>query len=194
MNFKLFRNPVRLCKIGTIALISSTSLALSAIYLDGSRSAIQTADYAIVYGNKVHPNGAPSQRLQARLDRAIALHQNDKVKKVMVSGGFGKEGHDEAIVMAKYLEEKGIPSDEIVIDSLGNNSHLTAVNAAELLDTDSSVIAVSQVYHLSRAKLSLRNNGFQKVGSAHPPIFERFDVYSSLREVPAWLKYWISGH
>ena len=111
----------------------------------------------------------------------------------MVSGGFGKEGHDEAIVMGAYLEAAGIPNEDIVVDSNGNNTHLTSVNAAELIGTDSSVIAVSQLYHLSRARLSLRNNGFEEVGSSYPAFTERRDIYSYLREVPAWLKYWVKG-
>lgn len=193
MNFKFLRNPVRLCQIGAIAVTSSIGLGVTAIYVDGSRSAIQTADYAIVYGNKVHVNGEPSQRLKERLNAGLELYENGKVKAVMVSGGFGKEGHDEAIVMAAYLEESGIPSKDIIVDSHGNNTHLTSVNAAELLGTDSSVIAVSQLYHLSRARLSLHNNGFEAVGSSYPSFTERRDIYSYLREVPAWLKYWVKG-
>lgn len=193
MNFKFLRNPVRLCQIGAIACASSVGLGVSAIYVDGSRDILQTADYAIVYGNKVEVNGKPSQRLKERLDQGLELYEAGKVKAVLVSGGFGKEGHDEAIVMGKYLEAAGIPSADIIVDSQGNNTHLTSVNAAKLLGTDSSVIAVSQMYHLSRARLSLQNNGFEEVGSSYPIFTERRDIYSYLREVPAWLKYWLKG-
>ena len=65
------------------------------------------ADYAIVFGNKVYENGKPSVRLQKRLDAGIFLLKEHKVNKLMVSGGLGKEGHDEALVMAKYLIKKG---------------------------------------------------------------------------------------
>jgi vancomycin permeability regulator SanA len=181
---------LRYLKVPAIALSSSVAIAVVLLYGDGAHSELQRADYAIVYGNQVQPNGIPSKRLQARLDRAEALFQAGQVTGIMVSGGIGKEGYDEALVMAQYLQQKGIPQTQIVVDSVGYNSHFTAVSAAQLLGTNHSVIAVSQLYHLSRAKLSLRNNGFTAVGSAYPLFFEVRDLYSSLREIPAWLQYW----
>lgn len=179
-------------KILAIACASGMSLAITALYVDGARSSIHQADYAIVYGNKVHPNGIPSKRLQARLDKAIELFSHHQVSGIVVSGGVGKEGQDEAVVMAQYLQQYGVPQNMIIVDSQGNNSHLTALNAAHLIGPDSSVIAVSQLFHLSRAKLSLRNAGFQSVGSAYPLFLEARDLYSTMRELPAWLKYWLT--
>lgn len=191
-NLKRFNKVKPLVKALAIGFGSSVGIAIAVLYVDGGRSPIQTADFAIIYGNKVHPNGVPSKRLQARLDRGVALFQAGRVTGVMVSGGIGKEGQDEAVVMAAYLQQQGIPKSAIVVDSAGYNSHFTAVSAAQLLGTQSSVIAVSQLYHLSRAKLSLRNNGFTAVGSAYPMFFEIRDLYSTVRELPAWMQYWLT--
>ena len=51
-------------------------------------------------------------------------------------------------------------------------------------------IVVSQLYHVSRAKMAFEQEGFTHVGSAYPRYFERRDVYASLRELPAWVSYW----
>ena len=73
-------------------------LAILAIWIDGATSHYQASHYAIVLGNKVHLSGEPSQRLQARLSRALLLYQRGMtVKQIIVSGGVGKEGHDEAL-------------------------------------------------------------------------------------------------
>jgi vancomycin permeability regulator SanA len=191
MSLKSCLKPLRKLKIPAIACISFLGLAVGALYIDGARSEIQQANFAIVYGSKVQPDGVPSPRLQARLDKALQLFETGRVANVLVSGGVGKEGHDEAVVMAQYLQDAGVPKNRLVVDSQGNNSHLTAVNSAELLGTEKSVIAVSQLFHLSRAKLSLRNAGFESVGSAYPMFVEGRDIYSTFREIPAWLKYWL---
>ncbi|NJN72938.1 MAG: YdcF family protein [Limnothrix sp. RL_2_0] len=191
MSLKSQRKTLRLLKISAIACVSALGVAVGALYIDGARSDIQRANFAIVYGNQVYPNGEPSPRLKARLDKALQLFETGQVTNLLVSGGVGKEGHDEAAVMAQYLQAAGVPKNRIVVDSQGNNSHLTAVNSAELLGTEKSVIAVSQLFHLSRAKLSLRNAGFESVGSAYPVFVEGRDVYSTFREIPAWLKYWV---
>ena len=51
---------------------------------------------------------------------------------VIVSGGFGKEGWDEAQVMADYLAARGVPRSAILIDHEGNNTYLTALHTAQI--------------------------------------------------------------
>jgi len=164
--------------------------AVSALYLDSNEPAIPTADYAIVYGNKVEITGIPSNRLAARLNAATQLYHEKKIEHIIVSGGTGKEGFDEAKVMLEYLVSQNIPESIIITDADGYTSHKTSVNAAHLIGTDSSVIAVSQRYHVSRTKLSLRNAGFHNVQGFYPDHYEFRDIYATFRELPAWLKYW----
>lgn len=167
--------------------------ALLALYVDSRSEPDFVVEVGIVYGNTVEPDGKPSARLQARLMAALSLYQQQRIKKILVSGGIGKEGFDEARVMKEFLIAHGIPSADIQSDNHGNNSHLTALNAAALLGKETSVVAISQRYHLSRAKLSLRNAGFTQVYGFAAGFSEARDGYSWLREVPAWLKYWVQG-
>ena len=47
------------------------------IVADGLTDEIHSADVAVVLGNTVNPDGNPSPRLQARLDKTVELYQND---------------------------------------------------------------------------------------------------------------------
>ncbi|HPJ16420.1 MAG TPA: YdcF family protein [Spirochaetota bacterium] len=99
---------------------------ISATVLDGLTDEIEVSDAAVVLGNKVEPSGLPSPRLKSRLDKAISLYENGFVKYIIVSGGKGEEGYDEARVMHKYLLANNVPENSIIEDSEGMNSHMTA--------------------------------------------------------------------
>ncbi len=181
--------------IKVIAIISTLYiLSVIAIYADACReNVINEASHAIVFGNKVELDGHVSRRLEARLKAAIELYVDGKVRKILVSGGLGREGYDEALKMSDYLLSKDIPAVDILLDQKGVNSSMTAKNAVRMIGSNSRVVAVTQQYHVSRAKLALRNAGFKEVYGYYPAYYEARDVYSSLREVPAWVKYFAFG-
>ena len=185
--------PRRLGRVALAAMgvaIGAYLLAVGALFLAGGAAPAGQADVAIVYGNTVHPNGEPSDRLKARLDAALELFEADQVERVLVSGGVGAEGHDEAAVMAAYLTARGVPSEQVLIDPLGITTERTSRNAAAVLEPDAAVVAVSQRFHVSRAMMSLRHAGFTDV-RGHPARYHELrDVYAYTREIPAWLSYW----
>lgn len=142
----------------------------------------------VIYGNKVELSGEPSQRLKSRLDIGYDLYQDKKIDKIIVSGGIGVEGFDEAKVMKEYLIEKGIDETDIFIDSLGYTTRETSENAFGLLE-DGEIVGISQWFHIARVKLSLKQAGFEKVYWYAPTYFELRDIYSLFRELPAYVKY-----
>jgi len=168
-------------------------LGIAVIYLDSYPVFSGQTEAAIVFGNTVHENGLPSARLKARLDAAIELVNAKSVDSIIVSGGIGREGHDEAAVMATYLIAQGVPEQHIIVDSQGNNTAQTSQNAGKRLGKTAGVVAVTQQYHISRAKLALRQAGFSEVHGYFPKFYEVRDIYASFREVPAWIVYWLKG-
>ena len=68
---------------------------------------------AIVPGSKVHSDGQPSPGLQRRLERALQVFRMGGVKAIVVSGGRGVEGCQEADVMRGVLLKGAIPADKI---------------------------------------------------------------------------------
>ncbi len=118
--------------------------------------------------NTVGPDGQPSPRLAARLDRALELHRQGMCARIIVSGGFGVEGFDEAVIMRNYLVGRGVSEEVVIVDSSGLTTRATA-------------------------RLALQQAGIEKVGHASARYVEWRDVYSILREVPATAIYWLAG-
>ncbi|WP_295618252.1 YdcF family protein [Chamaesiphon sp. GL140_3_metabinner_50] len=193
-SYKSIFNRRRIVTILTRAGISSIGLLIigaGAISIAGSIDNIYPADVAVVLGNTVERNGKPSARLQARLDKTIELYQQGVFKNTLVSGGVGKEGFDEAVVMKQYLVANGLPTAQIYVDSQGNNTYLTANNTARLMSEHKwqSAIAISQYFHLPRTKLALEKSGVKTVYTAHANFFELRDLYSTVREVFSYASY-----
>ncbi|NVO03444.1 MAG: YdcF family protein, partial [Bacteroidetes bacterium] len=60
---------------------------------------------ALVLGAKVSQSGYPSDFLKDRMDIAIELYKNKKVKRFLLSGDHGQKNYDEVNSMKKYLLE-----------------------------------------------------------------------------------------
>ena len=175
----------RVLLLTVVPIMLAFTFAAGLIMVDGLTDDIQAADVAIVPGNTIEKDGRPSARLRARLDQTVALYRQGLFRNVIVSGGVGSEGFDEAEVMKRYLVEKGVPEDRIHTDSGGANTYLTARNSARMMEENSwhSAIVVSQYFHIPRARLALKRSGVTRVFSAHARYFELRDVYSIAREV-----------
>lgn len=146
---------------------------------------------AVIFGSKVNSDGTLSQRLKARLDAGLKLYKQGLVVELYVSGGLGKEGYYEGDVMADYLILNGVPKNVIQIDNKGTNTRHTALNFRKDYPSESSVILVTQYFHITRCKLAFIQLGIKDVTAVHAEIFEIRDVYSSLRELAGFYKYLI---
>ncbi len=184
----------RVVTIATATVLVVAFLASMLLVAVGLRDEIHEADVAVVLGNTVNPDGTPSNRLAARLDMAVELYRRGLFKNVVVSGGVGREGFDEAEVMKDYLVNQGVPRASIVVDSLGVTTAATAKNTAALakLHGWSRVLVVSQYFHIPRCRLALSQAGLAPVFSAHARYFELRDLYSILREIVGYAAY-LSG-
>lgn len=146
--------PKYISKIVLFVFLAYLAGILAIIY-DGMNDNIIVADLIIVPGNKIEPDGNPSPRLKARLDKAAELFRQGKSKLVFVSGGTGAEGFDEAAAMSDYLIKQRIPATAIVTDNKGVNTISTARNASIFMHKHKlvSALAVTQYFHISRTKL-----------------------------------------
>jgi len=176
-------------------LIALVVLAALAVAVAGLSARPAPADAALVFGNTVQTNGEPSPRLAARLDAALDLKQRGLVRWIVVSGGRGREGFDEAAVMKQQLVDAGIADSAVIVDSGGVNTHATTRNARRLLAARGgrSVDVVTQWFHVPRARLAAQMAGLDVRGAAYPRFFEPRDLYSLLREVAAFPAYLLRG-
>lgn len=148
------------------------------------------ADLVVVLGTKVHPDGKLSDRLRARLDRALALYRDGQAPMLMTSGGRGREGPEEADVMRAYLISQGVPADRVIADRTGVDTMASARATAGVARRLGArrVLVVSQFFHLTRAKLAFRRAGVE-AGAVHAGFYEPRDLWGVTREVPAYYTY-----
>ena len=104
------------------------------------------ADYIIVLGAGIK-NNRPSPMLEDRLTTAIELYNKGRSNKILVSGDHENDDYDEVTVMKNYLLDKGIPIDDIYIDSLGLSTYDSIYRAKEVYNINSAIV-VTQKYHL----------------------------------------------
>ena len=89
--------------------------------------------------------------------------------------------------MADYLIAKGVPATDIVRDSLGLTTFASAQNSLAITQAQqaTSIVVVSQYFHLLRSHLAFRRMGISQVQVASTEgLFEWRDIYSTLREIP----------
>lgn len=176
----------------TAALLALWALVhLLVVCVDGCTDDDLPADVAVVLGNHVSPDGVASRRLALRLDRAVTLYRAGLTRTIIVSGGQDPGSPTEPAVMKRYLVDHGIPADAVVEDPSGINTHATAKFVAAYLRARGlrSAIAVSQYYHITRAKLALRRFGVDATGAHAPLELETREPWSLLRELVGFYTY-----
>ena len=165
------------------------------ILVTGVQDRVRPADVGVVLGSKVYSSGKPSPALQARLDEALSLWRRNEVRNLFVSGGFGKEGFDESLVMRDYLVAHGVPAAAIVTDGHGDDTMLTARHTATLMRERhwTSAFVITQYFHVPRTRLALQTCGVNVVGWEHARYFEIRDFYSVPREAIGYPDYMLRG-
>ncbi len=169
-----------------LALVWIIWFAIHSIYIviDGLSDNGSKADVAIVMGSKVNSDGTLSGRLKARVDKAHELLATGRVKSLVLSGGLGKTGYQEAEVMKTYLIAKGIADSLLIVDNMGSNTQATVENSIQPMRQNNwnSIIVISQYFHITRSKMLLRKEGFSQVQGVAPRYFEWRDLFSIFRE------------
>ncbi len=186
----IFRRP-RLVLSLVLSPFAVLGVASLSIIIAGLDDDLHAADLAVVLGSKVNTDGQPSLMLKARLDHAIALYWRGYFKLVLVSGGHGREGYDEAAVMGDYLAAHGVPRAAILEDNTGNTTWMTAKNTARILSARhlKSVLVVSQYFHMARCRLALEKFGVAPVYTSHATFWSVRDLYSVPREAAGYAVY-----
>ena len=154
------------------AVFSAVLAALVAVgnlwVLSESKDKILTAadtaparPYVIVLGNMVLPDGRPAPELSERLQTGYALYRAGRASRVIVSGRV-REGYDEPRAMANWLEARGVPAADIVLDGGGHRTAATMADAAAL--GVKAALVATQAYHLPRALYLARHAGIDAIG------------------------------
>jgi len=113
---------------------------------------------AIVLGAGLRRDGTPTLVLQDRITTAVALYQQRKVMKLLMSGDNSVENYNEPEAMRRFAVQLGVPEHDIVLDYAGFRTYDTCFRAKHIFNVDEAII-VTQSFHLPRALYLCRELG-----------------------------------
>ncbi|WP_204164587.1 YdcF family protein [Nocardioides daejeonensis] len=117
--------------------------------------------YVVVLGSGLIGARVPPL-LAARLDRAIAVSSRlEPAPAIIPSGGQGPdEDVSEAVAMADYLRDHGIPEERILVEDRARTTEQNLLFSRALMDDpDAPTMVVTNSYHVFRAALLTRELG-----------------------------------
>jgi uncharacterized SAM-binding protein YcdF (DUF218 family) len=111
-------------------------------------------DVGIVLGAALWQD-EPSPGLKERLDAAAALYKQGKVPRLIVSGGFDRNGSKltEAQGMQRYLVRQGIPKEHILLENEATNTYENLLFSKRIMDKQGwkQAVIITHRYHGARA-------------------------------------------
>lgn len=155
-------------------------------------------NYVIILGGKIYPNGTPSELVSNRLDTALSYLNRQRylyqyTPTVIVSGADTIANSDltEAEVMAKYLMERGIPRDKLILEERAQNTHDNFIYTKEILKSRHvnldtvHAIYVTNSFHLYRSELYSNMEGLYHFSGLGAPATVRQWLENGFREFVA---------
>jgi uncharacterized SAM-binding protein YcdF (DUF218 family) len=101
-----------------------------------------------------------------RIWQAIQLYKNNKIKKIIITGGSGyvlKKGLHEASQLKKDLISLGIPEEDILVESKSRNTHENAQQTKLLIQkfglSKQKNLLITSSMHMRRALASYEKEG-----------------------------------
>ena len=131
-------------------------------------------DCAVVFGAAVHGGGEPGPGISRRMDMAVSLYRDGKVKTLFLAGGKGRGMEDsEASVMREVAIESGIPQVDIYMEDESQSTVENLKNVNPLTKDCIRVLGISDRYHLRRIGWLATRLGL-----------DNFDTHPSMRTAP----------
>lgn len=139
---------------------------------------------AIVFGAGLLFDGSAGPVLSDRMQTAVNLYQQGKVKKILASGDNSYLNYNEPEAMRQYALERGVPDEDIILDYAGRRTYDTCYRAKHIFQVDEAIL-ITQEFHLPRALVLCNWFGIESVGvEANNRYFlKRSRIYWHFREL-----------
>lgn len=148
---------------------------------------VEQAQAILILGAYVKPSGEVSRMLKDRLDYGYELYRQGKAPKIIVSGDHGAPYYNEVLAMCTYLENKGVPSEDIFMDHEGFTTYDSVYRMKAIFEVTDAII-VSQGYHVVRAAYIAKTLEIHTQSIASDTyVYEKMVKYR-IREVGARVK------
>jgi uncharacterized SAM-binding protein YcdF (DUF218 family) len=139
-------------------------------YPDTSVASLSGAQAIVVLGGNIHMPGARHANSSLidesdRLLQALRLYRAGRAPIVVCSGGAATEDASEAQVMSRLLQEWGMPSEAILLESRSLNTRENALFTYPLLKARNirHILLVTSAIHMPRAAAVFRKAGFEVI-------------------------------
>ncbi len=145
-------------------------LVAARVYTYGNNVVDVKGDAAIVLGAAVWGNEV-SPVFRERINHAIALYRNGKVRKIILTGGRGNRDElTEAAEARQFTIRNGIPERDILIEERSHTTYENLVNAKQVADANGlkKVLIVSDPMHMKRAVVMASDIGLEAYPSPTP--------------------------
>jgi vancomycin permeability regulator SanA len=181
----------------TLAHGLAMATVLAVLHIVGFRSTPEgqaTGEAAVVFGARAYADGRASPPLAARMEAACRLHAGGRVRWLILSGGPADGRMHETVAMQRLARGCGVPDEHVLIDRQGTSTHRTVLASLQLARRQhiSSLVAVSQGWHLARITLDYRRRGIAVASvAAADPRSAAAVTRQLLREVIAFWGYFL---
>ena len=110
-------------------------------------------DCALVCGCPANLNGSPSAVMKTRVEKAVKLWREGRVKKLFFSGGRVKNPHIESEVMKEYAIELGVPEEMIVTENRSVSTFHNMMQSRRIMEREGirDCVVVTNGWHLRKA-------------------------------------------
>lgn len=156
------------------------------LYTYANAATVPARTFAIVPGSPVSRT-RPSPVLRDRLEAALELYREGRVKAILVSGREVPL-HPEATVMRTYLQARGVPADDIWSDGGGTRTRTTMNRAVTLYGVTDAIIC-TQTVNMARSLYLAHQAGIDAVGLALATTLERSPRYMARESLKTTLAF-----
>lgn len=125
-------------------------------------------DCAIVCGCGANADGTPSELMKTRVEKAVELWKDKKVKYLILSGSSVGNEYIEAEVMKAYAQSLGVPEEYMIEEKQAVSTYHNLLHSKELMEEHhlKDCIVVTNGWHLRKANHYARKFKYDYVMSA----------------------------
>ncbi|EKQ57574.1 MULTISPECIES: YdcF family protein [unclassified Clostridium] len=153
-------------------------------------------DYILVLGAGLTDRTIPSAILKARLDTALECFKQNNTAYIVLSGGQGNdEDIPESHAMSKYLQEKGIDKNRIILEDKSRNTNENFKYSKEKIEENGhksldkvNVKIVTTDFHAFRSSILAKKNGYINFDNYSSPTIWYLIPITYTREAFAVIK------
>jgi len=137
---------------------------ISKDYIYSSVKKVPKENVALLLGTaKYIKKGKINYFYKYRIDAAVKLYKENKIKAILVSGDNATKYYNEPRRMYKDLLKAGIPKNRIYLDYAGFRT-LDSIKRAGAIFSLKKYVIISQKFHLERAIFLAHANGANAIG------------------------------